>query len=90
MKPEETNTLFNKFTRLSNASQSHTEGTGLGLYVARQIINEHHGQVSAESKGLGQGSTFTMRLPSQNSPRSLKLTDNAEVIIKAAEAVGTQ
>lgn len=76
--------LFTKFTRVGGAQRLHTEGTGLGLYVAKQIVNEHHGDVEVTSPGHEKGSTFSMRLPIEGSPRSLKLGDKATVTIKAA------
>ena len=85
---EEINRLFTKFTRVGGASRFHTEGTGLGLYVARQIVKEHRGDVSVSSPGKGQGSSFGMRMPIEGSPRSLNLGDHATVVIKAAEAQG--
>jgi two-component system NtrC family sensor kinase len=39
------------------------QGTGLGLSITYRIIEEHHGQITAESKGVGQGSRFTVTLP---------------------------
>lgn len=80
--------LFNKFTRVGGASRFHTEGTGLGLYVARQIVKEHRGEIHVDSPGEGMGSTFAMSLPAEGTPRSLKVGEKAEVIIKAAEAQG--
>lgn len=77
--------LFNKFTRVGGASRFHTEGTGLGLYVARQIVKEHHGEVHVDSPGEGLGSTFAMSVPAEGTPRSLKVGEKAEVVIKAAE-----
>jgi two-component system, OmpR family, sensor histidine kinase VicK len=82
--------LFTKFTRVGGASRFHTEGTGLGLYVAKQIVNEHHGDVYADSPGEGKGSTFAMSLPVEGAPRSLKAGEKAEVVIKAAEAQGKE
>lgn len=80
--------LFHKFSRVGGASRFHTEGTGLGLYVAKQIVNEHHGDVEVASPGTGKGSTFSMRLPAEGSAKSLKLGDKASVVIKAADARG--
>lgn len=82
---DEIDKLFTKFTRVGGAARYHTEGTGLGLYVARQIVREHHGEVEVTSPGTGKGSTFTMRLPIEGSAKSLKLGEKAVVEIKAAE-----
>ncbi len=81
---EEIVKLFTKFTRVRGSQRLNTEGTGLGLYVAKQMVNEHHGEVGVISPGHEKGSTFSMRLPIGGSPRSLKLGDKATVIIKAA------
>ncbi|MBI2099998.1 MAG: HAMP domain-containing histidine kinase [Candidatus Vogelbacteria bacterium] len=60
--PETMEKLFQKFTRAADASKSNLAGTGLGLYVAKQIIEAHHGRLWAESDGVGQGSTFIVEL----------------------------
>jgi len=83
---QEITKLFTKFTRVGGADRFHTTGTGLGLYVARQIVQEHNGRVDVVSPGTGQGSTFSMHLPTEGSPRSLKIGEQATVVIKAAEA----
>ncbi len=54
--------LFTKFTRLPNELSSTTAGTGLGLFLARSIVELHHGRLTTRSK-LGQGTTFTIELP---------------------------
>jgi signal transduction histidine kinase len=55
--------LFNKFTRADNANEVNILGTGLGLYVARQMVEAHQGKVWAESEGEGKGSQFYIELP---------------------------
>ena len=54
--------LFQKFTRASDANKTNVMGTGLGLYVAKQMIEAHKGKVWAESPGEGKGSTFFIEL----------------------------
>lgn len=54
--------LFQKFTRAPDASQTNILGTGLGLYVARKMIEAHNGRIWAESAGQGKGSTFFIEL----------------------------
>lgn len=61
--PEVLPLLFQKFTRAKNANRVNIRGTGLGLYVARQIVEAHQGTVHAESAGEGKGSTFIVELP---------------------------
>src|SRR3989344_6633186 len=55
--------LFQKFTRANGLSSMHSSGSGLGLYVAKEIIKEHKGNVWVESDGVGKGSTFFIELP---------------------------
>src|SRR3989344_6119136 len=56
--------LFTKFTRvIEGTSNLTTVGFGLGLYVARLIVDEHKGRIWAESAGLGKGSAFMMEVP---------------------------
>jgi light-regulated signal transduction histidine kinase (bacteriophytochrome) len=52
--------IFNVFQRLH--SRSAYEGTGMGLAIARRIVEHHHGQITARSKP-SEGATFIVRLP---------------------------
>jgi signal transduction histidine kinase len=54
--------LFNRFQQLENGNKGHGLGTGLGLVIAKGIIEAHNGQIKVESK-LGKGSTFSFNLP---------------------------
>ncbi|NNE66131.1 MAG: HAMP domain-containing histidine kinase [Pyrinomonadaceae bacterium] len=55
--------VFRRFYRVPNESADNTKGTGLGLYIVESIIKKHGGKVFAKSRGIGFGSTFTVRLP---------------------------
>ena len=55
--------IFRKYGRIETAATKDKIGVGLGLYVARLIVEAQNGSVSASSVGLGLGSTFTLDLP---------------------------
>lgn len=55
--------LFHKFNRASNANAATVYGTGLGLYIVKEILRAHKGDVSISSPGVGKGTTFTVVLP---------------------------
>jgi signal transduction histidine kinase len=54
--------LFEKFSRAQGASDTNLTGAGLGLYVAKQIIEAHGGRIWAESEGNGKGTRFCIEL----------------------------
>lgn len=58
--------LFQPFERTDNSYSRRSEGTGLGLYMARKLVEAHNGTLSVTSK-LGIGSCFTVRIPLANS-----------------------
>ena len=59
---EEQANLFNKFFRATNARRARPDGTGVGLFLAKKVIDDHRGTIIFESKE-GKGSTFGFRLP---------------------------
>lgn len=65
--------LFTKFFRADNARRQRPDGTGVGLYLAKKIIDGHHGQIIFESTE-DKGSTFGFRLPIK------KLSETDEVL----------
>lgn len=63
MNKEELTRIFSKFYRTSRARAADTEGLGIGLFIAREIILHHKGRIWAESEGQGKGSLFTFTIP---------------------------
>lgn len=65
--------LFHKFTRASNATAMYTDGSGLGLFIVKEIIDGHNGRAWVES-AEGKGSTFCFSLPvaGQTSEKALQ------------------
>jgi signal transduction histidine kinase len=63
MPPELLPQLFTKFRRASPAAKINIRGTGLGLFIAKEIMKVHHGHIWAKSDGEGKGSTFVIELP---------------------------
>lgn len=61
MTPEIKATLFQKFAR-GEGARMNTGGSGLGLYLAKEIVEAHKGTVGVESEGMGKGSTFHFEL----------------------------
>jgi len=63
---EELDKLFGKFFRASNAIKFVPDGTGLGLYIARNIVHRHGGRIWAQSEP-NRGSTFFFTIPTDAS-----------------------
>ena len=55
--------IFTKFFRTKEAQSMDTEGLGVGLYLARSIVQRHEGSLDVQSEGLGRGTTFFLTLP---------------------------
>ncbi len=55
--------LFDRFYRVDSARDRNHGGSGIGLAIAKALVEAHGGGISATSSGPGAGSTFTVRLP---------------------------
>lgn len=74
---EDLKKLFNEFYRVENAINQSVKGTGLGLTLAKNIVEAHRGRIWVNSHP-GVGTTFTFTLPaSQKAFDAMKETDNA-------------
>jgi len=60
--PHDVPFLFTRFGRIVTPENSHIFGSGLGLYLVRELVRLHGGQVRVTSK-VGRGSTFSVELP---------------------------
>ncbi len=61
--PKELPRLFQRFYRVGDEMTRQVPGTGIGLFLTREIVERHQGEIRAASRGTGLGSTFTLRLP---------------------------
>lgn len=61
--------LFHEIIQFSPDELQSGEGTGLGLWIARSIVQLHHGKVYMQSEGMGKGSTFYVDIPAYKMQR---------------------
>ena len=55
--------VFDRFRQADGGTRRETAGLGLGLAIARHLVELHGGSILADSDGEGQGATFVVRLP---------------------------
>ena len=77
--------VFDRFRQADSTSTRQHGGLGLGLAIARHLIEIHGGAIEARSKGEGKGATFTVRLPSVGSVNA-SLTSVTEVELVESHA----
>lgn len=65
IEPEHLPHLFDRFYRVDAARDRRHGGSGIGLAIAKAIVEAHGGGISVASVGSGHGSTFTVRLPAR-------------------------
>jgi signal transduction histidine kinase len=74
----ELSTIFDRFSRASNARKMRISGTGFGLFLAKQLVQLHGGTIAVDSRET-QGSTFSVTLPRRparaSAPRTVVLLD---------------
>ncbi|MEK7078013.1 MAG: ATP-binding protein [Patescibacteria group bacterium] len=77
MDAEEKTRLFKKFERGEGGKLLYTGGTGLGLYVAKLMADAHHGEISGVSEGKSKGSTFTIKIPTEEFAKKNNINQNS-------------
>ena len=60
--------IFERFYRVDKSRARSGGGSGIGLTIAKHLVEAHGGHIWAESAGLGRGSTFKFSLPAAYSP----------------------
>jgi len=73
---EELSRLFKKFHRVGDYSTAESQGSGLGLYITRALVELQHGRIWADSEGVGKGSVFTFSLPELTSKKEIVEMEN--------------
>ncbi len=63
LKAADLSRIFQRFYRVDKSRSRTSGGSGIGLTIARYLVEAHGGHIGAESAGLGQGSTFHFTLP---------------------------
>jgi signal transduction histidine kinase/ActR/RegA family two-component response regulator len=80
--------IFDRFTQDDSSSTRQARGLGLGLSIARQLVELHGGSIQAESPGVGHGSTFTARFPRSPvtaTPLDPRVYSQADKIVRLEE-----
>jgi signal transduction histidine kinase/ActR/RegA family two-component response regulator len=75
--PEMLDEVFDMFTQVDRTLDRSQGGLGIGLSLVRRLTEMHGGEATAHSKGLGHGSTFTVRLPLMPAAPSQAASDEA-------------
>ena len=56
--------IFQRYVQLDSSDGK--KGLGLGLVIAKEIVNRHNGEILVESEGLGKGAEFSVLIPVQS------------------------
>ena len=79
--PELKDRLFEKFSRGDEKTKLHVNGTGLGLYVAKEMLKAHSGNIWVESLGEGRGATFFIEFtPEEETRQKKEISDFAKTL----------
>ncbi len=69
MSPDQMANVFEQGTQFNVNELQAGQGSGLGLYIAKGIMDQHHGSLTVSSAGLGKGTAFTMSVPVYRDPK---------------------
>jgi signal transduction histidine kinase len=75
--------IFERFSRLEDPDHPMVAGTGLGLYIARELAVRHGGRLELEWSEPGVGSRFAAYLPLLEGPTQLEADEDADAEVNA-------
>jgi signal transduction histidine kinase len=84
MPPEAVGRIFEPFSRAHNAEQRQITGMGLGLFICRNIVEQHHGRIWARSAGEGTGTLMSIWLPAHGASRRTPAAASSSAAATAA------
>jgi PAS domain S-box-containing protein len=80
--------VFDRFSQADSGSTRAHGGLGLGLAIVRHLVELHAGSVGATSAGVGQGATFSVRLPIKNSRTATAGDDQSQALASHGKLEG--
>jgi len=83
---EQLERIFEPYVQASSDASRYPEGLGLGLSVARRLVELHGGTISAQSDGPGRGSTFIVELPLCDKPADASTATDPQRVTQPARA----
>jgi PAS domain S-box-containing protein len=84
IRPEVLPLIFEPFRQADASTTRRHGGLGLGLAIVKHLVSAHGGSVRADSEGLGQGATFTVRLPARTPVPALGVASPGSAMEAAA------
>ena len=77
--PEDQKRLFGKFVQVTSQQDGKPAGTGLGLYISREIVKKMGGDMWIEKSEIGKGSTFGFSIPVYGTAKAAEVLKNIEI-----------
>jgi len=72
--------IFERFFRIDDPGLGPQPGTGLGLFISRELAERHGGSLTLEHSEVGKGSTFVLRLPAATGVHAVNLVSSAPAL----------